>query len=126
MTGGGVKNLHEIDRFRRKDADVVRYYGGIGDETCGAFEVPYPRTGVRLRVIASSDLGWDHVSVSLPNRCPNWLEMDFIKRTFFKPDEVVMQLHVADADHISVCHNCLHLWRPQSETIPLPPKVMVG
>jgi hypothetical protein len=86
----------------------------------GAFLVPYPKTGASLRVIASNGDGWDHVSVSLEHRCPNWHEMDFIKRLFFAEDEWAMQLHPPPAKHINLHPYVLHLWRPQHETIPLP------
>jgi len=88
---------------------------------------PPGHTGSKpLRVIASNGGGWDHVSVSCAGmRTPTWAEMDAVKRLCFRPDEVAMQLHPAESDHISIKHNCLHLWRPQSATIPLPPKVMV-
>lgn len=79
-----------------------------------------------LRIIASSSEGWDHVSVSLPDRCPTWEEMDYIKRLFFKPDECAIQYHVPVSDHISVHPYCLHLWRPHSVMIQMPPKWMVG
>lgn len=79
-----------------------------------------------LNIVASWGLGWDHVSVSRPDRCPTWEEMDRVKRAFFHPWEVAYQLHPAVADHIN-CHPfCLHLWRPQHAEIPLPPKVMVA
>jgi hypothetical protein len=46
------------------------------------------KSGVfKLRCIVSVGLGWDHVSVSLPNRCPTWTEMDLVKDTFFSPTE---------------------------------------
>ena len=73
------------------------------------------KTGsAHLRCIFSNGLGWDHVSVSLPTRCPTWAEMEFIKRTFFADDETAMQLHVPLAEHISHHPYCLHIWRPQS------------
>lgn len=68
----------------------------------------------RLRVIASAGQGWDHVSVSLPNRCPTWEEMDTVKNLFFKEDEVVMQLHVNGKAKVNLHPYCLHLWRPQT------------
>lgn len=78
----------------------------------GAFLVPF---GARtLRVIASDDRGWDHVSVSLPDRCPTWQEMCAVKELFFRDDEVVMQLHPAKANYVNCHPNCLHLWRPQA------------
>ena len=53
----------------------------------GAFAIPLP-SGVIVNVIASdgSDwhecdlpgVPWEHVSVSLPRRCPTWEEMDAV------------------------------------------------
>lgn len=48
---------------------------------CGAFEVPFESN--TLSVISTDGLGvydqngvqWEHVSVSLAKRCPNWREM---------------------------------------------------
>lgn len=141
-----MKNLVDpaIARFRDHEAD--RLFGTEDHERArgGAFLVPAPgsRGGVTqrayLRVIASagrdqpagkdpaSNYRWDHVSVSLSNRCPTWEEMDFIKRLFFKPEEVCFQLHVAEAANISNHAFCLHIWRPLDVAIPLPPSDMVG
>jgi hypothetical protein len=80
----------------------------------------------KLRIIASWSEGWDHVSVSLPDRCPTWDEMERVKRAFFKDDECAMQLHVPCADYINCHPYCLHLWRPHKSTIPMPPKNMVA
>lgn len=96
------------------------------DGTAGAYMVPHPPTAVTLLVVASAGEGWDHVSVSLPNRCPNWFEMEHIKRMFFCEHETAMQLHVPPSDHISVHPYCLHLWRPHGVEIPRPPGWMVG
>ena len=79
-----------------------------------------------LTIVASWGEGWDHVSVSRPDRCPTWEEMERVKRAFFRPDEVAFQLHVPVSDHISVYPFCLHIWRPHAADIPLPPKWMVG
>ena len=38
----------------------------------------------------------------------------------------VLGLHVPVALHISVHPNCLHLWRPQKDQIPMPPEWMVA
>jgi hypothetical protein len=133
-----MKNLcrPEIAKYRDHDAD--RLYGTLDHERGfgGAFLVPWVGGGFfersYLRVIASAGKDqpdgwrWDHVSVSLSNRTPCWEEMDFIKRLFFNPEEVVMQLHVSSAEHISMHPYCLHLWRPLDGKIPLPPAEMVG
>lgn len=78
-----------------------------------------------LRVISGVGLGWDHVSVSLPTRLPTWSEMCHVKRKFFKDDETVMQLHPPESDYVNIHPNCLHLWRPHDQEIPLPDKSMV-
>ena len=121
-----MRNLHSLDGFRRTDRQVLMRFGSIGDDTCGAFEVPSRLDGAPLRIIASSDAGWEHVSVSRLNRCPNWPEMDHIKRLFFKDDETVMQLHVPPSEHINAHPFCLHLWRPTEAAIPRPPGWMVA
>lgn len=92
---------------------------GWGDETGGYFHLN------NLRIIVSTGGGWDHVSVSLADRCPSWLEMCRVKEMFFKDDECVVQFHPAVQDHINIHKNCLHLWRPQSGKFPMPPKFMV-
>ena len=102
----------------------------------GVFNLLCPKTSMKLRIVATDgnykaaglgpEYAWEHVSVSLPGRCPNWLEMDFVKDVFWAEHEVVMQLHVAKADHINQHPYCLHLWRPLHAQIPLPPKGAVG
>lgn len=122
-----MRNLNDLNKWRRTDAEVWRFFGGIGDETCGMFVIPsMQRRGKTLLCIASTAADWDHVSVSMKRHTPSWGEMEQIKRMFFTDDEVAMQLHVAPVDHISVHDHCLHLWRPQRVGIPLPPKIMVG
>lgn len=119
-----MRNLGELDRWRDRSQRIIDHYGNVGDETCGAFNIPYG--GQILRCIASSDGDWDHVSVSLDKRCPSWNEMAFIKRRFFRDDETAMQLHVPVDDHINVHPYCLHMWRPHRVAIPLPPKEFIA
>jgi len=133
-----MRNLCEaaIAKFRDHQAD--RIYQTADNERAmgGAFLVPYKRDGKlkteMLRVIASSGAdqpkpyGFDHVSVSLSDRTPTWEEMDYVKRLFFRPDEVCYQLHMPPADNISFHPYCLHIWRPCGAEIPLPPPDTVG
>ena len=98
----------------------------LGDKHNGAFMTTSPVDGGDLRIIVSSGMGWDHVSVSRKNRCPNWPEMDFVKHLCFEPNEVVMQLHVPASEHINYHPYCLHLWKPHHVAIPRPPVWMVG
>jgi len=92
----------------------------------GAFQLKSPCDGKPLTIIATDGLGWDHVSVSRTNRCPNWQEMEFVKRRFFYDHETAMQLHVPLAEHIDNHPYCLHLWSPQDVAIPRPPGKLVG
>lgn len=121
-----MKNLHAagINKFRVTKGPAVKLRG-IGDETCGSFHVRLRKGWVN--VIASDYRGWEHVSVSLPHRCPTWSEMEQVKRLFFQDDETCMQLHVAVTDHISVHPNCLHIWRPKAPVpeIPVPPREFI-
>src|SRR5262245_34393858 len=105
-----------------KDLAKLHITYGIPDmigEEGGAFSVTV--RGQRLTVIASHGLGWDHVSVSTPHRCPTWDEMEAIKRIFFEEHETAMQLHVPPDDHISFHPYTLHMWRPHEGEIPRPP-----
>lgn len=121
-----MRNLRLLEAYREIGPDVIRMWGFVGDDTCGMFHLPSPIDKAPLRVIASSGEGWDHISVSRQNRCPNWPEMEHIKRLFFRDDETAMQLHVPPSDHINVHPFCLHLWRPHGVEIPRPPGWMVG
>lgn len=84
------------------------------------------RLSPRALVIFSWGEGWDHVSVSFPNRCPSWDEMCQIKDMFFDEDECVVQYHPAKKDYVNRHPYCLHLWRPQGVEIVTPPKILVG
>lgn len=118
-------DLRRLNHLRFRDEAFMEYIVGATDELFGTFWVKSPVDGAGLKVLASNGHGWDHVSVSRRNRPPNWPEMDHIKRLFFLPGEVAMQLHVAVEDHINNHPNVLHLWRPHHDSIPLPPKEFV-
>ena len=127
-----MRNLNELNTYRDTDAEVG-IYGETGGTTEGVFCVEYrdhnraARYWSLLAVIASVADGWDHVSVSLAKRIPNWQEMEFVKHLFFRDNEVAMQLHLPPAKHINVQANTLHLWRPYTlrGRIKLPPEYMV-
>jgi hypothetical protein len=121
-----MRNLNLLNAWRLTDPAIIRHWGWAGDETCGAFELPSPIDKSGLRVVASSGEGWDHVSVSRVNRCPNWQEMEYVKRMFFRDNETAMQLHVPPSDHLNLHPHCLHLWRPLDQEIPRPPAIMVA
>ena len=123
-----MKNLYvtSIDDLRLRTRQVEVMYGGFGDGKAGAFVLRSPIDQADLFIIASCGDGWEHVSVSRSNRCPNWIEMEFVKRTFFEPEEVAVEFHVPESKHINAHPHCLHLWRLIGAEFPMPPQWMVG
>lgn len=115
-----MRNLRLLDAYR-----IVHPFAGEGDDRGGAFLVPSPGTQ-GLCVIASNGMGWDHVSVSLKHRCPNWDEMNKIARLFFGEDECPYQLHPPERDYVNNHPYCLHLWRSHTQDVPRPPAELVG
>lgn len=120
-----MQDLSTLERYRLTDKSVIERWGWTGDDTCGAFTVPSPIDRATLTIIASAGEGWDHVSVSRKNRCPNWTELEHVKRLFFLPDETAVQFHVPSADHVNNHPNCLHLWRCRDQPFPRPPSLLV-
>jgi hypothetical protein len=126
-------DLRDLNHFRDRLAEGL-LWGWNDDSTDtwgGYFRVPVKTSKRPLTIVASCGdqegaEGWDHVSVSLPARCPTWEEMDMVKRMFFGLDVVAYQLHVPAADHISFHPYCLHLWRSIDQAMPLPPSHFVG
>jgi len=110
---------------------------GAFDVVDGMFRIPHPKIdNYNYFVVVSTGLDWDHVSVSLRIvkngrehpvlRCPTWEEMCYIKELFFEDTEAVVQYHPAASEYVNHHPYCLHLWRPQIETLPIPDKILVG
>lgn len=91
----------------------------------GLFLIKTLKLPQQIRCIASDGMGWEHISVSLHNRCPTWEEMCFIKGLFWDEDDCVMQLHPPKSEYVNNHPYCLHLWRPINSAIPVPPKILV-
>lgn len=78
-------------------------YASNPQDRHGVFRLIRPPMRKYLNVIASDgsywqDAGlpwpvWEHVSVSLPDRCPTWEEMCWVKSLFFEDEECVLQFH---------------------------------
>lgn len=127
-----MRDLTTLDKYRDRLKEIKCYgYSSEYQANAGIFNIPTKGVRKGLHVIASSGSmtgseGWDHVSISLPTRCPDWNEMCMIKDLFFYPDEVCFQLHPAESDNISNHRFCLHIWHNKSKPVPLPPSTMVG
>jgi hypothetical protein len=86
----------------------------------GTYLMPF--ASFTLSVIACDGMGWEHVSVSLPHRTPNWREMCFIKAVFWDEEDGVIQYHPAKSEYVNLHDHCLHLWKPVDFEMPTPPK----
>jgi hypothetical protein len=79
-------------------------------ENLNSFIIPFE--GRELHVIASDWGEWQHISVSLINRCPNWREMSYIKDLFWDDEEECIQFHPKKSQYINIMQYCLHIWKP--------------
>lgn len=81
-----------------------------------------------VNAVVSDAMGWEHVSVSMPDRCPTWEDMCVIKDMFWDEDDLVIQLHPPKSEYINNHKYCLHLWRKSgtNDFCEAPPKIMVG
>lgn len=103
-------------------------YASDTDALFGAFTILGP-VGRELRIVSSGvdrEHNWEHVSVSLSSRTPNWAEMNYVKDLFWDEEECVMQLHPPRSRYVNCHPHTLHLWRPLYTEIPQPPPVLVG
>lgn len=103
-----------------------KQYSSDNDGNNGLFLIPRPRENAPLKVVASDGDGWEHVSVSLPDRTPTWEEMHRVKRIFWDPEDVVIQYHPAESEYVNNHENCLHMWRPIDKEIPTPNRLLIG
>lgn len=116
-------SFHVPNQFRIRNG---RYGSEDSIGNAGAFAIANKR--MLFMVIASDAAGWEHVSVSLPDRTPTWREMCFIKDLFWDDDDTVVQYHPPKSEYVNNHPFCLHLWRPTAidQGIPLPPSILVG
>lgn len=71
--------------------------------------------------------GWDHVSVRpFSGANPTWDDMCFVKDMFFYDEDCVVQYHPPKSEYVNNVDNCLHLWRPIGEAMPMPPSIFTG
>jgi len=94
----------------------------------GCFRLIGPK-GALLLVMSSGvdhSTGWEHVSVSCENRCPNWPEMQWVKNLFWDEHEMAVQYHPPKSEYVNCHPYCLHLWRAINLSIPMPPMLLVG
>lgn len=111
------------EKFRLKKGS---YATEAKDGNNGVFICKSAKFKRALRCIASDGMDWEHVSVSLADRCPTWEEMCYIKSLFWGEDDLVLQYHPPKSDYVSYAEYCLHLWRPINTEVTRPPFYLVG
>jgi hypothetical protein len=119
-----MKLSAELEKYRV----LSGVYSSRPGEQEGVFVVPGPcgRDLLVGAVLGDAECPWDHVSVSLRNRYPNWPEMCFIKSRFWDDEETVIQFHPLQSTWFKNFPFRLHWWRPLAAEIPLPPTETEG
>lgn len=105
--------------------------GGWSTTSADNFGLFYVKKNISkppLQIICSpfGEGEWEHVSVSLPDRCPSWEEMRYVKELFWSDDVTVVQFHPKKSEYVNNHPFCLHLWRNLKNEIELPPSILVG
>lgn len=114
---------------------------GPADAVDGVYLFPHLKTkGYYFRMVVSTGMGWEHVSVTLAervtqkgnrtlkqvNRCPTWLEMVLVKDMFWDANECVVQFHPPMSEYVDNHPYCLHLWKPTDKEMPTPEAILGG
>lgn len=79
-----------------------------------------------LNFIFSYQMGWEHLSVSMPSKTPSWDQMCMMKDVFWNKDEACVQYHPKEEDYVNMHPHCLHIWKPIEQELPTPPHLLVG
>ncbi len=79
-----------------------------------------------LNFIFSYQMGWEHLSVSMPSKTPSWDQMCMMKDIFWNKDEACVQYHPKEEDYVNMHPHCLHIWKPIEQELPTPPHLLVG
>lgn len=116
-----MKSFESVETYRYRGTS----WGTNTGDKFGLFFIPFE--GRTMKVIVAPEGGdWEHVSVSLENRCPNWKEMCFLKSLFWEEEDTVVQFHPPKSDYVNNHNYCLHLWKYCKGEMPRPPSILVG
>lgn len=117
-------NFEILEKYRFKNKpDLMSTKEG---DDFGVFFIPTRLGKPPLKVLcAPMTEEWQQVSVSLPNKCPTWGQMSYVKKLFWGEDVEVVQFHPPKEDYINNHSFCLHLWR-HKDGHKMPPSILVG
>ncbi len=115
-----MKSIEEIKKTRNLFIEAETENDGMGGHYTDV------HNNKRLNFIFSYQLGWEHLSVSMPSKTPTWEQMCMMKDMFWNKDEVCIQYHPREEDYVNNHPHCLHIWKPTDVEIPTPPSILVG
>lgn len=69
-------------------------------------------SGKWLNFMFSIQMGWEHLSVSMPSKTPSWDQMCVMKDIFFEDEEECFEYHPKKSEYVNIHPHCLHIWRP--------------
>lgn len=101
-----MKDLRTLNPCRVRNPFMEVMLNLDNPRNSGAFE--FKRDGAFMYVIASIDGGREHVSASFNHKMPTEQDMEWLKRKFFKPEELEA-VYEGPAGMIEA--HTRHLWR---------------
>lgn len=115
-----MKTIDEIKQTRNLFIEAEAANDGMGGYYYDSV------SNKRLNFIFSYQMGWEHLSVSMPNKTPSWEQMCKMKDIFWNKNEACVQYHPKEEDYVNMHSHCLHIWKPVNDTLPTPPHILVG
>ncbi len=115
-----MKSLEEIKQTRNLFIEAENDNDGMGGHYYDSV------SGKNLNFIFSYQIGWEHLSVSMPSKTPSWDQMCRMKDIFWNKNEACVEYHPKEEDYINNHPHCLHIWRPTEVELPTPPHWLVG
>jgi hypothetical protein len=109
--------VNEIQNIPGKLTRLPHPFLGWGDETHGAAMLKLNSGGI-ASILFAAGRGWEHVSVSMKERCATWDEMTEVRDIFWPADVWVLQYHPPRKEYIT--SHVLHLWKPDNNHLPTP------
>lgn len=105
-----MKPIDEILKIRNLqikaiDRDMPMLGGSYYDSISGKW----------LNFMFSIQMGWEHLSVSMPSKTPSWDQMCIMKEIFFDDEEECFEYHPKKSEYVNIHPHCLHIWRPRVE-----------
>ncbi len=128
-----INEINKINPILENNRMTVGPFGTKKGDQFGLFFIPVPKSPPNKikcvcapMTLKNGEVNeWQHVSVSLPRRCPTWGEMERVKQLFWGEDVNVVQYHPKKSEYVNNHPFTLHLWK-HKDGHELPPSILVG